>query len=97
MRIDNIDERHFYEIESVKNNWSLGELKRQYNSALYERLALSTNKDKVYRLAMEGQKIETPKDAIKDPYVLEFLGLKELPEYSESELENRIIDYWILT
>ena len=93
MRIDNVDERHFYEIESVKNDWSLSELKRQCSSALYERLALSTDKDKVYRLAMEGQKIETPKDAIKDPYVLEFLGLKELPEYSESELENRIIDH----
>lgn len=93
MRIDNIDERHFYEIESVKNDWSLTELKRQYNSSLYERLALSTDKDKVYRLATEGQKIEVPKDAVKDPYVLEFLGLKELPEYSESELESRIIDH----
>ncbi len=92
MRIDNIDERHFYEIESVKNDWSLTELKRQYNSSLYERLALSTDKDKVYRLALEGQKVETAKDAVKDPYVLEFLGLKELPEYSESELESRIID-----
>lgn len=93
MRIENIDERHFYEIESVKNDWSLSELKRQYNSSLYERLALSTDKDRVYRLALEGQKVETPKDAVKDPYVLEFLGLKELPEYSESELESRIIDH----
>lgn len=92
MRINNIDERHFYEIESVKNDWSLTELKRQYNSSLYERLALSTDKDKVYHLALEGQKVETAKDAVKDPYVLEFLGLKELPEYSESELESRIID-----
>lgn len=92
MRIENIDERHFYEIESIKNDWSLTELKRQYNSSLYERIALSTDKDKVYRLALEGQKVETAKDAIKDPYVLEFLGLKELPEYSESELESRIID-----
>ena len=93
MRIDNIDERHFYEIESVKNDWSLAELKRQYGSSLYERLALSTNKDKVYRLALEGQKVEKAEDAVKDPYVLEFLGLKELPEYSESELESRIIDH----
>ena len=93
MRIDNVDERHFYEIESVKNDWSLSELKRQYNSSLYERLALSTDKDKVYRLALEGQKMEKSKDAVKDPYVLEFLGLKELPEYSESELESRIIDH----
>lgn len=93
MRIENIDERHFYEIESVKNDWSLSELKRQYNSSLYEHLVLSTDKDKVYRLALEGQKVEMPKDAVKDPYVLEFLGLKELPEYSESELESRIIDH----
>ena len=93
MRIDNVDERHFYEIESVKNDWSLAELKRQYGSSLYERLALSTNKDKVYRLALEGQKVEKAEDAVKDPYVLEFLGLKELPEYSESELESRIIDH----
>ena len=93
MRIDNVEERHFYEIESVKNNWSLNELKRQYNSALYERLALSTDKEKVYRLSLEGQKVENPKDAVKDSFVLEFLGLQELPAYSESELESRIIDH----
>ena len=92
MRIDKIDERHFYDLEAIKNDWSLSELKRQYNTSLYERIALSTNKDEVYRLAMEGQTIETPKDAVKDPYVLEFLGLKELPEYSKNELESRIID-----
>ncbi len=93
MRIKNVDERHFYEIESIKNDWSLGNLKRQYGSSLYERLVLSTEKENVYRLAMEGQKVETAKDAVKDPYVLEFLGLPELPEYSESELESRIIDH----
>lgn len=93
MRIENIEERHFYEIESVKNDWSLSELKRQYNSSLYERLALSINKENVYRLSLEGHKFETPRDAVKDPYVLEFLGLPELPEYSESELESRIIDH----
>ena len=93
MRIENVEERHFYEIESVKNNWSLNELKRQYNSALYERLALSTDKEEVYKLSMEGQKVETSKDAVKDPYVLEFLGLQELPAYSESDLESRIIDH----
>lgn len=93
MRISNIDERHFYEIESAKNDWSLTELKRQYNSSLYERLSLSTDKDKVYRLAMEGQAVEQPKDVVKDPYVLEFLGLPELPYYSETELESRIIDH----
>lgn len=93
MRIDNADERHFYEIEAVKNDWSLSELKRQFNSALYERLLLSTEKDKVYDFALKGQMIEKPSDLVKDPYVLEFLGMQELPEYSESELENRIIDH----
>lgn len=75
MRIDNVDERHFYEIEAVKNEWSLSEMKRQFNSALYERLALSRKKDKVYALALEGQVLETPADVVKDPYILEFLGL----------------------
>lgn len=93
MRISNIDERHFYEIEAVKNDWSLSVMKRQYNSSLYERLALSTDKEKVYRLSTEGQVTESATDMIKDPYVLEFLGLPELPEYSESELEIKIIDH----
>lgn len=84
MRITNIEERHFYEIESVKNDWSLSELKRQYDSSLYERLALSKNKDEVILLS-EGQLIEKPAYAIKNPYVL------ELPVYSETELENKII------
>lgn len=92
MRIDNPDERHFYEIEAIKNDWSLSELRRQYDSSLYERLALSRNKEDIKKLAQEGQIIEKPQDAIKDPYVLEFLGLPEMPAYSESELEKRIID-----
>lgn len=73
MRITNIEKRHFYEIESVKNDWSLSELKRQYDSSLYERLALSKNKDKVILLSQKGQIIEKTADTIKDPYVLEFL------------------------
>lgn len=93
MRIDNIEERHFYEIESVKNDWSLSELKRQFNSALYERLLLSTDKKEVYRLALEGQKAETPRDIVKDPYILEFLGLPEAPSYSETEMKSRIINH----
>jgi len=93
MRISNIDERHFYEIEAAKNDWSLSELKRQYDSSLYERLALSANKERVAQLAAQGQVIENPTDMVKDPYVLEFMGLQELPEYSETELETRIIDH----
>lgn len=92
MRISNADERHFYELMSVKNDWRLSELKRQCNSCLYERLALSTDKDEVWRLAKEGTPKESPTDAVRDPYVLEFLGLKEQPSYSESELESRILD-----
>lgn len=92
MRITNIDERHFYEIEAVRNKWSLSELKRQFDSSLYERLALSTDKEKVSQLALEGHVIEKSNDLVKDPYVLEFLGLPELPVYSEKELESRIID-----
>ncbi len=92
MRITNMDERHFYEIEAVKNKWSLSELKRQFDSSLYERLALSTDKEKVSQLALEGHVIEKSNDLVKDPYVLEFLGLPELPVYSEKELESRIID-----
>lgn len=92
MRITNVNERHFYEIESAKNDWSLSELKRQFNSSLYERLALSKDKKAVARLANEGQIVESPQDLIKDPYVLEFLGLPELPNYSETELESKIIN-----
>lgn len=93
MRITNVEERHFYEIEAVKNDWSLSELKRQFDSSLYERLALSTETGKIHRLAEQGQVVESPVDVVKDPYVLEFLGLPELPEYSESELKTRIIDH----
>ena len=92
MRIENIDERHFYEIESVKNDWSLSELKRQFDSALYQRLSLSTDKNKVKSLSQKGHIIEKSADLVKDPYVLEFLGLEEKSEYSESDLETRIID-----
>ena len=93
MRIENSDERHFYEIEAVRNDWSLSELRRQKDSALYERLLLSADKDKVFALYQKGQIVEKPSDVIKDPYVLEFLGLQERPEYTESELESRIIDH----
>ncbi len=93
MRIENPAERQFYEAESAKNHWSLRELKRQFDSSLYERLALSTDKGKVARLAEKGQIIEKPSDLIKDPYVLEFLDMPELSAYSESHLESRIIDH----
>jgi predicted nuclease of restriction endonuclease-like (RecB) superfamily len=92
LRIENEQERRFYEIESEKYNWSVRELKRQYDSALYTRLALSRDKEGVLKLSTAGQIIETPKDLIKDPYILEFLGLPELHHYSESDLEEEIIN-----
>lgn len=92
MRIGNEDERHFYEIEAAKNNWSLSELKRQFNSSLFERLVLSKDKNAIKTLSQKGQIIQTPQDLVKDPYVLEFLKLPELNKYSESDLETRIID-----
>lgn len=92
MRIDNENERMFYEIEAFENNWSLRELQRQFDSALYERLALSRDKTGIKKLAEKGQIIESPKDSLKDPYILEFIGLPESLKYSESKLEQKIID-----
>lgn len=85
--------RSFYEIESIRNNWSVRELKRQINSLLFERLALSKDTDKVMQLAQDGQVIEKPEDVIKDPYVLEFLGLPERSYYTESQLEQQLINH----
>lgn len=93
MRIDNPDIRHFYEIASYQGHWGIKELDRQFDSALYERMALSRDKSKVKELSEKGLLIEKPTDAIKNPYVLEFLGLKEEAAYSESDLETRIIDH----
>ena len=90
-RISDSDERKFYEIEAVKNNWSLRELERQFDSALYTRLSLSRDKDKVLELSQKGQIIEKPQDSIKDPYILEFIGLPEQSSYSENELEEKLI------
>ena len=92
LSVTNPDARRFYELEAADNGWSVRELKRQLDSALYERLALSRDKDEVRRLAREGQVVEKASDLIKDPVVLEFLGLEEKPAYSESDLETAIID-----
>jgi len=92
MRIDDNSERRFYEIESVKNNWSLRELNRQYDSALFTRLSLTRDRGQVLRLSKEGQLLEKPEDIIKDPYILEFIGLPEKSVYSESELEQKLIE-----
>jgi len=91
-RIENEEERNFYEIESAQNNWSFRELERQFSSSLYERLSLSRNKKQIKELSKTGQVLTSPSDAIKDPLVLEFLGLREEASYTESELESAIIN-----
>ncbi len=92
MRISNEEERNFYEIETVANNWSVRELTRQINSSLFERLRLSKDKKSVLELASNGQIIEKASDLIKDPYVLEFLNLEENYSYNETELEQALIN-----
>jgi predicted nuclease of restriction endonuclease-like (RecB) superfamily len=92
MTVTDEPERRFYEIEAANENWSLRELRRQFNSSLYERLALSRDKKKVKALSRRGQIVETPHDVLRDPYVLEFLGLKEDRAYSETDLETAIIN-----
>lgn len=92
MRIPNPDERNFYEIECATNNWSLKELQRQFDSSLFERLALSRDKEGIRQLSQQGQRIEKPADVIKDPYVLEFLGLPEHYHYSETLLEQELVN-----
>ena len=87
MRIENEDERSFYEIESAKSGWGVRTLQRQYNSSLYERLALSRDKEAVMQLAKEGNIIAKPEDVVKQPTVLEFLGMEEKAKYSESDLK----------
>ena len=91
MAIQNREERRFYEIEAEANQWSVRELERQIASSLYERLALSRDKEEVRRLAERGQIVEKGADLIKNPIVLEFLGLDAKPSYSEDELESAII------
>lgn len=92
LRIESEAERRFYEIEAASENWSVRELKRQYDSALYERLAFSKNKKKVKELSTKGQIIKSAADTIKDPYILEFLALAEHDFYSESDFESAIIN-----
>ena len=92
MRIKNDDERRFYEIEATNGQWNYRYLQRQYNSSLYERLALSRDKEEVMKLANKGQEVSKPTDLLKNPLSLEFLGLENHPNYSESDLEQSLID-----
>lgn len=90
--IENSEERSFYEIEAARQGWTIRELKRQFDSSLYERLALSRDRKGIRQLAQDGQIVNHPKDLLKEPLVLEFLGLSEQIRYTESDLETAIIN-----
>lgn len=92
LRVEKPEARAFYEIESLKNNWSARELERQINSLLYERLALSKNKKGLLKLATKGHDVQRPADVFKDPIVIEFLGLPESSKLVETDLESALID-----
>ena len=85
--------RGFYEKQTVNDNWSVRELKRQISSSLFERLALSQDKSGILKLSQKGLIISGPKDIIKDPYVLEFLQIPEEFRMTESKLEQKIINH----
>lgn len=92
LRPDNSLERLFYEVEAIKNNWSVRELKRAIDTSLALRTTLSTNKEAVIA-KIKNLKPERNVDIIKNPYFLEFLGLQEKSEYSESDLEQAILTH----
>ncbi|MFH0869616.1 MAG: PDDEXK nuclease domain-containing protein [archaeon] len=93
LRLDDSLERSFYEKQCIRDRWSVRELDRQINSMLFHRIALSKDKKGVLELSKKGRVTEKAGDLIKDPYVLEFLGLEESSKYSESELEQKLIDH----
>ena len=93
LKIEKTNKRNFYLNEAINSKWSVRELQRQKNSLLYERLVLAKNKDKVLELAERGQVVKSGKDLVKDPFVLEFLDIKENTEYLESDLERNIIEH----
>jgi predicted nuclease of restriction endonuclease-like (RecB) superfamily len=92
LKADSPLKRNFYEIEAIKNCWSVRELQRAMNSMLYERTGLSTNKQSVIEKQVNQERL-LPEDVFRNPYILDFLGLKEEREYSESQLEQAIIDH----
>jgi predicted nuclease of restriction endonuclease-like (RecB) superfamily len=93
MRIEDEKERQFYEVESFLNHWKLKDLERQFNSGLFERISLSKNKEEVLQIIKNGQVVENFNDILKEPVILEFLGLEEKECYSETDLETAIINH----
>ena len=85
--------RAFYEAQALAHRWSVRELKRQRDSMLFERVGLSRDREAVLALANEGRLLDTATTNVRDPYVLEFLGLPERQAYSESDLESALVDH----
>ncbi|MBR3482606.1 MAG: DUF1016 family protein [Neisseriaceae bacterium] len=92
LKLDDPLERSFYQKECENAHWGVRELKRQMKSMLFQRLALSKNKDEVLKLAQDGQIIEKPEDILKEPYIFEFTGLPQLPVYQEGDLEAALVE-----
>ena len=93
IQIEDPDKREYYELESVNGGWTARETERQINSMLYERLLLSNEKEKVLAVARNQRIPESPTEVIKDPMVLEFLGLERKAAYYEKDLESAIISH----
>lgn len=93
IKIDDEQKRKFYLNECINSKWSVRELQRQRDSLLYERLTISADKKKILELSEKGQILKTSKDLVKDPFVLEFLDIKENTDYLESDLEKNIIEH----
>jgi len=93
IKIDDESKRNFYMNECIKSNWNVRELQRQSATLLYERILVSKDKSKISELSKNGNSIYENKDIIKDPFVLEFLDIKENADYLESDLEKNIIEH----
>ena len=93
IKIDEEAKRNFYLNECINSKWSVRELQRQKDSLLYERLIISADKEKILELSENGQVLRTSQDLVKDPFVLEFLDIKENTDYLESDLEKNIIEH----
>lgn len=91
--IDDSSKREYYELEAVKNGWNGRELERQINSGLFERLLLSNDKESVLAIARNRKLPELPHEIIKNPMILEFLGLERKPRYYEQDLESALIEH----
>lgn len=93
LSIEDESKREYYELEAIKNGWTGREMERQINSGLYERLLLSNDKEAVMAVARNQKLPEAPQEIIKDPMILEFLGLERKPHYYEEELETALIGH----